>query len=63
LPARILRILIYILVAFFTLVYPLSGLLTDLGQQNAFNLLMQVGLILYITGLSLYVADRKPETV
>jgi hypothetical protein len=63
LPARILRILIYILVAFFTLVYPLSGLLTDLGQQNAFNLLMQVGLILYITGLSLYVAGRKPETV
>lgn len=61
LPSRPLRVVIYILVAFFTLVYPLSGLLTELTHQNAFNLLLQVGLILYITLLSLYVSRRKPE--
>lgn len=62
LPSRPLKVVIYILVAFFTLVYPLSGLLTELAQQNAFNMLLQAGLILYITGLSLYVNGRKPET-
>lgn len=60
LPARGLRITIYILVAFFTLIYPLSGLLTELSQQNSFNMLLHAGLILYITGLSLYVSGRKP---
>jgi hypothetical protein len=60
LPSRSLRTIIYILVAFFTVIYPLSGLLTELTQQNAFNMLMQVGLILYITGLSLYVGGKKP---
>jgi hypothetical protein len=60
LSSRPLRIIIYTLVAFFTVVYPLSGLLTELTQQNAFNTLMQVGLILYLTGLSLYVSGRKP---
>lgn len=62
LPSRPLRVIVYSLVAFFTIVYPLSGLMTDLTQQNAFNMLMQVGLILYITGLSLYVNNRKPVT-
>ena len=61
LPSRPLKVVIYILVAFFTLVYPLSGLLTELSQQNAFNMLLQAGLILYITALSLYVSGRKPE--
>jgi hypothetical protein len=56
--SRSLRIIIYLLVAFFTIVYPLSGLLTELVDQNAFNMLMQAGLILYITLLSLY-AGRK----
>jgi hypothetical protein len=58
--SRPLRIIIYVLVAFFTVIYPLSGLLTELAQQNAFNTLMQVGLILYITGLSLYASNHKP---
>ena len=58
LPIRALRISIYALVAFFTIVYPLSGLLTELSHQNAFHTLMQVGMILYITGLSLYVGSR-----
>ncbi|MDD1751365.1 MAG: hypothetical protein LUO89_15990 [Methanothrix sp.] len=62
LPSKPLRTIIYILVAFFTVIYPLSGLLTELTHQNAFNMLMQVGLILYITGLSLYASGRKPET-
>jgi predicted membrane channel-forming protein YqfA (hemolysin III family) len=61
LPSRPLKVVIYVLVAFFTLIYPLSGLLTELSQQNAFNMLLQAGLILFITGLSLYVNGRKPE--
>jgi hypothetical protein len=58
-PARGLRVLVYSLVGFFSLVYPLSGLLKELSQQNAFNTMMQVGLILYVVGLSLYVQGRK----
>lgn len=61
LPSRSMRISIYVLIVFFTVVYPLSGLLTELSHQNAFNALVQVGMILYITGLSLYVNGRKPE--
>lgn len=60
LPFRPLRVIIYSLVAFFTMVYPLSGLLVELTHQNAFNTLMQVGLILYIVGLSLYANGKKP---
>jgi hypothetical protein len=60
LPSRSLQAIIYILVAFFTIAYPLSGLLTELTQQNAFNLLLQVGLILYITLLSIFASRRKP---
>ncbi len=61
LPSRALRMIVYGLIAFFTLVYPLSGLLTELTLQNTFNLLIQVCLILYITGLSLYARKRKAE--
>ena len=53
-PSRPLKTAVYLLVAFFTVVYPLSGLLTELSQQNAFNMLLQAGMILYITGFSLY---------
>ncbi len=60
LPSRPLRIIIYTLTAFFTVVYPLSGLVTELAQQNAFNMLLQAALILYITILSLYVSSHKP---
>ena len=62
LPSRPLRIIIYILVVFFTIVYPLSGLLTGLAPQNTFNMLLQVGLILYIVVLSLYVSRQKPTS-
>lgn len=61
LPSRPLRIIIYLLVAFFTIAYPLSGLLTELSDQNAFNMLLQAGLILYITILSLYASNRKDK--
>jgi uncharacterized membrane protein YvlD (DUF360 family) len=60
LPTRPMRISVYALIVFFTIVYPLSGLLTELSHQNAFNAMMQVGLILYVAGLSLYVAGKKP---
>lgn len=60
LPTRPMRISVYALIVFFTVVYPLSGLLTELSQQNAFHALMQVGLILYVAGLSLYVNRGKP---
>jgi hypothetical protein len=63
LPSRSLRVVIYILVAFFTIIYPLSGLLPELSQQNAFNMLLQSGLILYITLLSLYAGRHKTEEV
>jgi hypothetical protein len=59
---KALRWSIYALVAFFTLVYPLSGLLTELVQQNAFNTLVEVGMILYIAGLSLYVNKRSAKS-
>lgn len=52
--SRLLKILIYGLVAFFTVAYPLSGLLTDSTQRNSFEGLVQVGLIVYLFGLSLY---------
>jgi hypothetical protein len=58
---RPLRILIYILIAFFAIIYPLSGQLSDLTQQNAFNTLLEVGLILYLTGLTLYVSSNKSK--
>ncbi|MBI5952210.1 MAG: hypothetical protein HY865_11180 [Chloroflexi bacterium] len=53
LPSRALRTLVYALVIFFTVVYPLSGLLPQLEQQNAFNNLVQVGLIFYLVILSI----------
>jgi hypothetical protein len=52
--SRLLRLLIYVLVGFFTVVYPLAGLLTQVTQRNSFDSLVQVGLIVYLFGLSLY---------
>lgn len=58
-PGRAARLSIYALVLFFSVIYPLSGLLTDLPKQDAFHALMQVGIILYLAGLSLYVSSQK----
>ncbi len=63
LPSRSLRFIVYFLVVFFTIAYPLSGLLTELSEQNAFNILLQAGLIVYITGLSLYARSQKSGDV
>ena len=66
LPSKLLRVLIYSLVAFFTLVYPLSGLLEQTTQRNSFDNIVQVGLIVYIFGLSLYTQvqrSNKPQHV
>ena len=62
LPIRALRNSIYGLILFFTVVYPLSGLMTELSNQNAFHAFVQVGMILYIAGLSLYVSNNPYVT-
>lgn len=63
LPSPAMRNSVYGLILFFTLIYPLSGLITELTHQNAFHALVQVGMILYITCLSLYVMGKsRPET-
>jgi hypothetical protein len=51
--SKLLRVLIYVLVGFFAFIYPLAGLLTDMGQRNSFDGLVQIGLIIYIFGLAL----------
>jgi len=48
-----LRVLIYVLAGFFIFVYPSSGLWVE-TQRNTFNSILQVGLIVYLFGLSLY---------
>jgi hypothetical protein len=53
-PSRLLRSLIYALVGFFAVIYPLSGLITDLNARNAFEGMVQVGLIIYLFALALY---------
>ena len=44
------------LVAFFTVVYPLSGLIGEMTQANSFNNLVEVGLLIY-----LFAAMLRPE--
>lgn len=52
--SRLLRILVSALVLFFALLYPLSGLLSDVTQRNSVDALVQVGLIIYLFALTLY---------
>lgn len=61
-PIRAMRNSIYGLIVFFTLIYPLSGLMTELTNQIAFHAMVQVGMILYITSLSLYVMGKPQES-
>jgi hypothetical protein len=58
-PSKPLKTIIFSLIAFFTIIYPLSGLQTELTQQNSFNMLMQVGMIIYIAGLSIFAIRNK----
>lgn len=62
LPTREMRLSVYGLIIFFTVIYPLSGLMTDLTNQNAFHAFVQVGMILYITALSLFVMGQPAIT-
>lgn len=52
--SKLIRVLTLVLAGFFTIVYPLAGLLTDVTQRNSFNGIVQVAMILYLFGLSLY---------
>jgi hypothetical protein len=54
LASKLHRVLIYVLVGFFTMAYPLSGLLTEAAHRNTFDSLVLVGMIVYLFGLSLY---------
>jgi hypothetical protein len=53
-PSRLLRILVMILIGFFTVVYPLAGLYTQVTDRNIFDGLMQIMLIIYLFALTLY---------
>jgi hypothetical protein len=62
-PSRLLRILVYSLVCFFAVVYPLAGLFSQATQRNSFDGLVQVSLIVYLFALSLYsqIEMRQPS--
>lgn len=59
----LLRNSLYLLVAFFTVGYPLSGLLEDTIQRNNFDTLVNVGLIIYLFSLSLYSRVQEMEQI
>jgi hypothetical protein len=58
LPSRLLKILLFILVAFYSVAYPLSGLIDQIAALNSFNAVLQVGMIVYLFGLLLYARVR-----
>lgn len=59
LSSKLLRNTIYVLVGFFTIIYPLSGLLSQIAERNTFDGLVQIGLIIYLFFLSLYTRVEK----
>jgi hypothetical protein len=62
-PSPLLRYLMYGLIGFFTLIYPLSGLLpTDL-DRNAFDGIVQFLLIVYLFGVALHIRTRRIQAV
>jgi hypothetical protein len=60
--SRLLKILLLGLVAFFTIVYPLSGLLTDLLVWNSFDSLFQAGMIVYLFILAVFVRSKVGQS-
>jgi hypothetical protein len=62
LESKLLRNLIYGIVGFFTIIYPLSGLLTQVADRNTFDGLVQIGLIVYLFFLSLYTRVDRTKT-
>ncbi len=63
LESKLLRNLIYGVVGFFTIVYPLSGLLTQVADRNTFDGLVQIGLIIYLFFLSLYTRVERAKSI
>jgi hypothetical protein len=63
LESKLLRNLIYGIVGFFTIVYPLSGLLTQMAERNTFDGLVQIGLIIYLFFLSLYTRVERSRQI
>lgn len=65
-PSLVTRRLIYGLVIFFTIIYPLAGLITELNARNSFDVLVRVGMIIYLFMLALYMqrtGDKaQPQT-
>jgi hypothetical protein len=59
LASKLHRVLIYTLVGFFTIAYPLSGLLTEAAHRNTYDNLVLVGMIVYLFGLSLYTRIKR----
>ncbi len=57
-PSTLLRVLIGVLVFFFTIVHPLSGLLTEVTHRNSFDTGVQLVLITYLFVLSLHARLR-----
>lgn len=57
------RRVIFGLFAFFAIIYPLSGLLTDLNQANTFDLLVKVGLVVFITTLVISRRGKNPDGI
>jgi hypothetical protein len=56
----LIRRLVFGLVLFFTIVYPLAGLLKQVTDMNSFDTMVQVGLTIYIVLVSLYQRLRLP---
>jgi len=58
LRSRLLKILLFGLVVFFSVLYPLSGLIDQISTLNSFNTVLQVGMIVYLFGLLSYARVR-----
>ncbi|MBN1440273.1 MAG: hypothetical protein JW929_12770 [Anaerolineales bacterium] len=56
--SRLRKTLVLVLVAFFALAYPLSGLIDQIAVLNSFNALLLAGIILYLFALTLYSRQR-----
>jgi len=51
------------LIGFFTLVYPLSGLLPTQLTRNSFDGIVQFFLIVYLFGVALHVRSQRDENI
>jgi hypothetical protein len=62
-PSPLLRYLMYGLFAFFTVVYPLSGLLPTQLNRSSFDALVQFFLIVYLFGVALHMRTQRKQDV